>query len=354
MEVRLYFALLLACLLIPNFGLERFSFAESCSQALYDLMTRHTDRSQPPKLMSEMKVENENWLVETVRTSVDADPALALSSEGLRTYRENFKAALTEFDTQFRAGKVSGNLREVLKKQQTLQIRGAESKTNYTGTVRANGSSQIPGETPGQFRFESPVLRNQRISIPLKYGPYSLRYESMGPGPWTGPGRKLIPPPNLPGPFPDSKQTWELWFEEIANKARARGVDPREVMPKTINFRGDIVHTYPEAKYVELYLDRMAELMREIEGTVLGRPETSLGKTLELIADYYQVGINAHIFTSVNNSILMGQINYLLHYIGLRGVPHEHLDYLAMYKLPTDFRNIFIEAVRARNPGIRP
>jgi hypothetical protein len=159
----------------------------------------------------------------------------------------------------------------------------------------------------------------------------------------------------LDGPFPSSGETWELWFQEIADAPGAKGWDPRSLMPKNKGAGGKVLHQYPAFFRQSLYLDRMSQIMGHIENCLLrAHPDIPLRDVVGLIADYYQVGINAHLFPRVNNSLLMTQANCLLRFAGLRGIPHGALDYYALYKVPADFRAIFSRAVLARNPGLDP
>jgi hypothetical protein len=308
--------------------------------------------SHPPRFLSEMSNANLDWVLETVRTPLDATPD-AINRKTLANYLKNYAEAMRLFDAQFRAGLVSKDLRKTLKDQHEILVKGTDKNEFYVGSTSTDFQGKEVLQSARNFIYEDSLM-SLRLAQIFLVAPWMHHQK----GPWTGPGRGAfpVPPPDLLGPFPRPGETWHLWFPEIAERATAKKIDPHLVMPKNSSpkARGPIVrHTYPRFYYQKYYLDRMSDIMVHIENCILRtHPSTPLHDVLILVADYYQVGINAHLFYRVNNSLLMNQVNYFLHMLGLRGIPHGHLDYLALYKIPTDFRSIFIDAVKERNPGI--
>jgi len=69
------------------------------------------------------------------------------------------------------------------------------------------------------------------------------------------------------------------------------------------------------------------------------------GKTLEIIASYYQYGINMHMFENVNQSLFTNQANAMLKLLGLKPIEHGILDFVAMRLQPKNFLNYFIDEV---------
>ena len=70
-----------------------------------------------------------------------------------------------------------------------------------------------------------------------------------------------------------------------------------------------------------------------------------------LLAEYYHLGINSHLFERVNNSLLMAQVNHVLHDKELLGIPHGNLDHHAIVTGWPRFSELFAEQVRRRNPS---
>jgi len=319
------------------FGTGRPAFADgNCvTRFLVEMSARHTDPKRAPVLINtKMNFENTDWITETVRTVRNDYFVSAKTPSEFQSYLKNYISATRSFDQDFRSGSVSANLRNVLKKQHSVMVHGEDGTSLYQGTTRKTGTI-----TSGRFVSETGnVISTATIDLKVGRG-------------WNQ--SRMAPPVGLPGPFPEHGEIWNLWFNEIAESAKAKGLNPEDVMPKNFGFKGGVGHRYPAFFHQHLYINRMAEIMGHIENCLLRtHPSTPLNDVLVLLADYYQVGINAHLFERVNNSLLMNQMNYFLHYIGLRGISHGSLDYLALYKVPEDFRGIFIKAVIERNPGI--
>jgi hypothetical protein len=110
------------------------------------------------------------------------------------------------------------------------------------------------------------------------------------------------------------------------------------------------MYQYPPAKYVPLYLEQMNRLMNEIQKESQGR--RNLRVILPKLAEYHQLFCAAHPFSRVNNSIAMGQINFILETLGLRGIVHGDLDFMALYLDVADYRPHFIRAIVAENPSL--
>ncbi len=77
----------------------------------------------------------------------------------------------------------------------------------------------------------------------------------------------------------------------------------------------------------------------------------NLNAFLNDLSDYYHTAIQWMPFSAINNSILMGHVNVILRHAGLRTIPHDGLDYLALMSHYDVFRGVFKEAVRHENPA---
>jgi len=103
-----------------------------------------------------------------------------------------------------------------------------------------------------------------------------------------------------------------------------------------------VIHYYPDPKYFNQYLKVMRE---KLEQFILKIDRQVDGKTLEIIASYYQYGINMHMFENVNQSLFTNQANAMLKLLGLKPIEHGILDFVAMRLQPKNFLNYFIDEV---------
>lgn len=112
------------------------------------------------------------------------------------------------------------------------------------------------------------------------------------------------------------------------------------------------MHEYPEVEYFDQYLKRMHNIILQIK-TCEGCSRLQI---IDLLADYYHTGINAHFFNRVNHSLLMSQVNYILKRIGLQGMIHASLpplklriDGAAIIMSSTKFKEFFESEVIAQH-----
>ena len=106
-------------------------------------------------------------------------------------------------------------------------------------------------------------------------------------------------------------------------------------------------HKFVHSEYQPEVLKRMeSQLERAAD------PKLPRGDRLDALANYYQLGINCHLFSRVNNSLLMAQVNALLRTEGLIGIGHGILDLQAWVTESPRFAKHFRSLVAERNPGI--
>lgn len=105
-------------------------------------------------------------------------------------------------------------------------------------------------------------------------------------------------------------------------------------------------HRVPEPEFVELYIKRGETLMTEIRALLKTRARganVDIDKRITtLLADYYQVMINAHPFVRINHSLFMNQVNYVLLLMGRKPLAHSDMDFLAMILDSAQFRGLFL------------
>ena len=98
--------------------------------------------------------------------------------------------------------------------------------------------------------------------------------------------------------------------------------------PKMIIFvAGRMRFVYPEFTYVRQYLQLMEEEMTFIKES-LNKPLYDRSSILRSLARYYHLGLLAHPFLRVNNSILMMQVNAILLTLKMTPVFHGVHDYV--------------------------
>jgi hypothetical protein len=129
---------------------------------------------------------------------------------------------------------------------------------------------------------------------------------------------------------------------------------PKKAFPKNnIGKPGmGIIHEYPNPKYLTTYLNQMFVYLKKIRGCT----NCSRLEIIGHLVDYYYTGINAHLFSRVNQSLLMTQVNYILRRIGINGVKHSSLppfsmklDIAAITMSHEDFRVFLINEIINQN-----
>jgi len=134
--------------------------------------------------------------------------------------------------------------------------------------------------------------------------------------------------------------------ESVFHKFSIDGI-PEKFLPE-IKIEADRLRIYFSDE-VEIYVGRMKEIMVEIKNVERGG-ET--GRLLSLLSYYLRLGVSAHPFKRINFSLLMGQVNYILEFHGLKGISHRNLDYLALIMNSDAYEKVFVKHVKEVNPDI--
>lgn len=118
-------------------------------------------------------------------------------------------------------------------------------------------------------------------------------------------------------------------------------------------WKGDrVTHYYPDPKYFNQYLKVMKNKLKQF---ILKKDRKADKKTLEIIASYYQYGINMHMFENVNQSLFANQANAMLRLLGLKPIEHGIIDFVAMRLQPKAFYNYFLDEVKnSQNTVLSP
>ena len=106
-------------------------------------------------------------------------------------------------------------------------------------------------------------------------------------------------------------------------------------------------YEYPSSEYIETYVIEMSNLMKLIKNDLLkienGTPIDLKAKQKILInlAKYYQLGMCAHVFERINNSLFMSHVNTILRLLGMSAISHGNLDFVALTRDSDDFVKYF-------------
>lgn len=113
-----------------------------------------------------------------------------------------------------------------------------------------------------------------------------------------------------------------------------------------------IFRTAPRERALKAYRKLAARRMEKLKAYRELTHEQALeqlASLLEDLADYYHVAIHWMPFSSVNNSLLMGEVNAILLHLGFQPLLHGRLDYQALAVSGAVFRRVFKGAFFAVN-----
>lgn len=137
-----------------------------------------------------------------------------------------------------------------------------------------------------------------------------------------------------------SEFTGDEFVTDIEDVKKEFGTEKLPVNTK--RFFGAYEHTYP-IRFQQEYLSLLPKKLLQIRSAI--ELHQNAQEILPLLADYYQIAINTHLFLRGNNSIFMGHVNVILKKIGLKPVNHGNLDYKALVYNSSKFRSEFREHV---------
>jgi len=264
-------------------------------------------RFKKPTFLDAIDPSSQEWKRLSVRNSTQA----SVSSE----YLENLYYSITEeFDPWFRNKKKS-NFRKMLVDQHKKLVYGKTGKTPYKGFTSIGLDvppsvfrNALSNNEPLLISVDNKLLKNEIGLERVNELRVKLKHE-------TDPSVKIF----IDGIHP---QAWPEIFME----------------------RTGIMVQYPNAKYLNKYIDRMDVLMDEIRAINVNTSNKT--KLLNTLAEYLQLGVVAHPFKRVNFSMLMGQVNYILKLHGFNGISHGLLDYAGLINDTVSFKKLFIQAVK--------
>ena len=126
---------------------------------------------------------------------------------------------------------------------------------------------------------------------------------------------------------------------------------PKEAWSNGARVRKGFQITHPDGHHIPLYFSRMEQclsLIQHVSANTRGNRNKDL--LIQALATYFHLGIHAHAFVRINQSLLWAQVNYVLMLNRLRPVHHEYVDLVAAFLDIGNFRDYFKRHILARNP----
>jgi len=273
-----------------------------------------------PSFLKELAPDSSEWIRMSVRYPHKRDHN--------KIYLENLFVAISEvFDPWFRNGSIS-DYEGILKIQHHIMAYGRSFNSVYRGV------HELENIYPGVFRSEikdiSHLLTNFSLRISDDVDPSKLP-EAVK---------------NLIGLFRDSDVKSLAQIDPIIYRTPIPEI-PEDSLPEIIITKNEFRAYFPPHYKIKIYLKRMKKVMKEIRKIPVSISERH--KLLPLLAEYLQLGVCAHPFLRINFSMLMGQVNYILKFHGLRGISHKNLDCLALISDSKDFKKRFFMNVLVAN-----
>lgn len=143
--------------------------------------------------------------------------------------------------------------------------------------------------------------------------------------------------------------------ETIVDVKLSLGAVPSEECPSSRFVRSGgkppeyhISHRYPRPEtFAQVMRDMETQLtaIEAITPEAVAQDVKARTHFLTAVGEYYRLGINAHLFPAVNNSVMMGQVNELLNRYGFPPVVHKNLDYVALVTDGPTFSRYFTSFV---------
>lgn len=101
-----------------------------------------------------------------------------------------------------------------------------------------------------------------------------------------------------------------------------------------------------------MYFSKKAEclaLVRHVSANVEATGSNDTGLLLQALATYFHLGIHAHAFVRINQSLLWAQVNYVLMLNHMRPVCHEYVDLVTAFLDVGNFCSYFRRHISVHN-----
>jgi len=242
---------------------------------------------------------------------------------------------------------------EILKQQHIELVIGSDGGQIYTGvTCRDHGIILDIQISPGQFRHQI-IPRNEFIHImPFRIDSkfpedVSPRLKKLINGYIQDPSNDKMTEPHEILPLLDFKEGPHCSVDVI-KLPRIHGLKVGIYNKIYSNY---ISHHYPDHADKDLIINTMSIIINEIKH--LSKQELRDNeKFLYLLEEYLYLGIHAHPFESVNFSIIMAQVNFILSRFGFKGISPSNIDWVGVSEQFTEFRANFRQKLIKVNPQV--
>lgn len=124
--------------------------------------------------------------------------------------------------------------------------------------------------------------------------------------------------------------------------------------PGVLGVVSQFTFKHPHPKFIEAYQKLACDIAQEIIISTESINTETISETdknyiMPRIADYYRTQIIALPFETVNNSILMVQVNYLLSRLKLNPIPHRAFDFEATGLSHKQWRSRFLKILNTES-----
>lgn len=131
-------------------------------------------------------------------------------------------------------------------------------------------------------------------------------------------------------------------YNSIGGGPIFKGIPPM-MLPRDEIENGKIVHFYPDPeKCSDVYLRLALAVLKDLLASHYANKEEYVYK----VAYFLQLLVNLHRFLAVNFSLYMNMANGLLELIGIDGIPHGLIDYVALRLQPESFQRYFYDQTK--------
>lgn len=260
-------------------------------------------------------------------------------------------------------------------------IYGADG-TPYLGiSPSAHGMEQPKDIYPGQFRHE--VLRAHPKAGERKYllddfgHTWHIRTDVKYPQGTEGlspriarlqqayvddPGKDKVWEPEPGTPEARNNNGAPAYFFTAQHRQNHFSLDairmPGVELPIPVHnqiYQHTILHQYPRHEVKPLILKAMSDTMLELRSLASPKHEhdsATLQRALDLVSRYIYLGAHTHLFESVNMSMIVSQVNYVLSRFNLNGISSGTLDFRAMYEQFPEFDSFVRKELLKSNPRL--
>jgi hypothetical protein len=276
--------------------------------------------------------------------------------------------------------KRSRSYEQMMRMTHTNTISGVDGEP-YTGiSPQEHGHEGTPQPYPGQFRHEVRVVdkedKNKKWPLNDRGHTWHIRMDVKYPKPEEGFSDRFKRLQDAYVADPATDKVWEPepgtleakdhngapeYFPKALNREKHYSLDairmPGTKLPIPVHnqiYKHTVLHQYPRHEMKPYLLKAMSETTSELRKLAVEKkddPET-LNRVVDLVAQYIYLGSHAHLFESVNMSLIVAQANYMLSRFNLDGIKSGTLDFRGMYEQFPEFAAFVRKELTAVNPQL--